>query len=181
MKKLIASGAVVGCLLFGVQAVVAQTADVHGKAASSAQSKSGAKAEANRSVSADPWVGSWKMDVSRSRLHGPAPQEETLVIESVAGGDIKYSLKSVGQDSQYTITYDGKSDSAAPVLVDGKEAGTATYHRVNSRQYSGKSKMSSGLTTTETIELSPNHKQLTVTVHARQAEGEYDETAVYTR
>jgi len=141
-----------------------------------------AKAEHAPAKSApDPWLGTWKMDVSQSKLHGPAPKEETLVIEAVSASRIKYSIKSIGQSSQYTLTYDGKPDSASPVKMDGNPAGTATYHRVTNHEYSGKASMGQSLTTTETIRLSPDKKKTTVKIHAKDDKGEYDEIAVYTR
>jgi hypothetical protein len=130
---------------------------------------------------ADPWLGTWKMDVSQSKLHGPAPKEEILVIEAVSPDHIKYSIKSVGQTSQYTLTYDGKPDSDSPVMMDDNPAGTATYHRVTNHEYSGKARMGKSLTTTETIRLSPDKKKTTVKIHAKDGKGEYDEIAVYTR
>ncbi|HET9790768.1 MAG TPA: hypothetical protein VFR08_05650 [Candidatus Angelobacter sp.] len=132
-------------------------------------------------ASVDPWVGSWKMDAGQSKPHGPAPKEETLVIDSVTGDHIKYSIHSVGETGQYTITYEGKPGTPSPILVDGKESGSAVYHRVTPRKYTGKGAMASGLKTSETITLSPDSRKTTVKVHGKDARGEFDEVMVYTR
>jgi hypothetical protein len=129
----------------------------------------------------DPWVGTRKMDASQSKPNGPAPKEKTLVIDSVIGDHIKYSITSVGENGQFTMTYDGKPDTPSPVLVDGKEAGSAIYHRVSSRKYTGKEPMASGLKVNETITLSADGKKVTTSVHGTDNKGKFDEMMVYTR
>lgn len=179
MKRLMLAPLCAFCLLSAnAKAMVAQDTDVQNKSGNPTGQKNPAD---KKSAASDSWVGSWKMDVKKSKLHGPTPQEETLVIESATASQIKYAITSVGASGQYTITYGGKPDTASPLLIDGKEAGTATYHRINSRQYSGKSSMANGLTTTEMITLSPDHKKTIVKVHAKGKDGEYEEIVVYTR
>jgi hypothetical protein len=141
----------------------------------------GASSDKKPSTAADPWLGTWKMDLSQSKLHGPVPKAETLVIQAVSASRIQYSIKSFGQNGQYTLTYDGKPDSASPVLIDGKPAGTAAYHRDTDHQYSGNAAMGKTLTTVENITLSPDNKKTTVKIHAKDDKGEYDEIAVYMR
>ena len=182
MKKVMPTLFGLFCLVcVNAQLIVAQDKGAQNKPLNSASQKVAATKGDKPSVASDPWEGTWKMDIRQSKLHGPAPKEETLVVESVTASHVKYSIKSVGQNGQYTITYDGKPDSASPVMVDGKEAGTATFHRVTYRQYSGIRVMACGLTTTEIITLSPDHKKTTVKLHAKEQKAEYDETAVYTR
>lgn len=139
------------------------------------------KANTAKPKAASPWVGEWKMDLSQSKIHGTAPRQETLVVDEVSATRIKYSLTTVGETSKYTTDFEGKPDTAGDVLVDGKKAGSATYHRVSAREYTGKSAMGDNLSIDETITLSPNPRKITIKIHTKQPQGEYDETAVYTR
>lgn len=156
-----------------------QPRDAGDKAAAQQPMKAAPKKGEQRSAS--PWIGTWKMDISQSKLHGPAPKEETLTIKAAGTDHIQYSIHSVGQDGQYTLMYDGKPDAPSTVMMDGKPAGSATYHRSTSHEYSGKAAMGKSLTTMETIALSRDNKKVTVKIHAKDDKGAYDEIAVYTR
>jgi riboflavin biosynthesis pyrimidine reductase len=63
--------------------------------------------------SADPVVGTWKLNVSKSKfIPGPAPKQETRVYEAQAGG-IKVTVRTVEADGHTTnvhiaANYDGK-------------------------------------------------------------------------
>jgi hypothetical protein len=139
------------------------------------------KPKAVQNAKLSPWVGTWKMDTAQSKLHGPVPKEETLTIETAGVDHIKYSIHSVGQDSEYTLAYDGKPDTSSAVLMNGQPAGTATYHRVTSQKYTGKAAMGKSLTTDETISLSPDKKKVTVRIQAKSDKEQYEEIAVYTK
>ena len=143
--------------------------------------QSSPKANTDKSKAASPWVGEWKLDLSQSTIHGPAPKQETLVVDEVSAARIKYSITTTGETSKYSTDFEGKPDTAGDVLVDGKKAGSATYHRVSAQEYTGKSTMGDNMGLDETITLSPDHKKITITIHAKGPQGEYDETAVYTR
>src|SRR5690349_9502761 len=44
----------------------------------------------------DPWIGTWKLNVSKSRFSpGPPPKSNTLKIESAAGGSQKHTFDGV--------------------------------------------------------------------------------------
>ena len=139
------------------------------------------KANATKPKAASPWVGEWKMDLSQSKIHGTAPQQETLVVDEVSAARIKYTLTTVGATGKYTTAFEGKPETAGDVLIDGKKAGSATYHRVSAQEYTGKSTMGDSMNITETITLSPSPKKITIKIHSKGPDGEYDETAVYTR
>ncbi len=143
--------------------------------------QSSPKVNTTKSKAANPWVGEWKMDVSQSKLHGTAPQQETLVVDEVSATRIKYSINTVGATGKYTTNFEGKPDTAGDVLVDGKKAGSATYHRVSAQEYTGKTTMGDNMSIDDKITLSPNPKKITIKIHTKEPQGEYDETAVYTR
>lgn len=68
----------------------------------------------------DPAVGSWKLNVTKSRYSpGPAPKSQTITI-TAAGNGIRVSAKGVDGDgkatsTEYTASYDGKD---VPVLFN---------------------------------------------------------------
>jgi hypothetical protein len=183
-KLMIAMSCAVLLLLVLTRPMLAQTAPSHssqGSQSNPASSPSPSRIGHKPSPHGSLWAGTWKMDASQSKPHGPAPKEETLVIGSATGDHIKYSIHSVGENGQYNIVYEGKPDTSSPIMVDGKEAGSAIYHRVTERKYTGKGTMAIGLQTTETITLSPDNRKTTVSVHGKDNKGEYDEIMVYTR
>src|SRR5947208_972314 len=80
-------------------------------------------AQAKKSAPADPWVGSWKLDVSKSKFHNPGPKEETLTVAAASKDAVKYSMK--GTDpagAAYTEAYEGKPDGKPyPLTRNGQE------------------------------------------------------------
>src|SRR5262245_59066701 len=138
--------------------------------------------QAKKQAGGDPWAGNWKLDTAKSKLHPPAPKEESATVDSVSKDSIKYTIKGTNAEGKpYTVTYDGKPGTASPVLVDGKEAGQVTYQMPSSHELTGESKGSDGSSETFKIALSKDSKTTTVQVHHKDAKGEYDETAVYVR
>jgi len=127
----------------------------------------------------DPWVGAWKLDVSKSKLN-EAPKQETMQIESVDQNSIKYSIRGTSAEGQeYSESYDGKPDgNAYPVKVNGKELGKIAFRWQSERMCNGEGKGPGGASLTETATLSDNGK--TITVKSREGKEE-EETAVYTK
>ena len=66
-----------------------------------------------------PWVGLWKLDISKSKLH-EAPKQETMQLDSADRNSIKYSIRGTSDEGkEYIENYDGKLDgNAYPVLVN---------------------------------------------------------------
>src|SRR5262249_25843879 len=62
---------------------------------------------------ADPWAGTWKFDAAKSKLHGPAPKEETVTSQGTGPGRdiVKYSIRGTAADgTPIDESFDGKSD-----------------------------------------------------------------------
>ena len=141
-----------------------------------------ALSQAKKSTSADPWAGTYKLDTAKSKFHNPAPKEETATVDAVTKNSVKYTLKGTDAEGKpYTVTYDGKPGTPAPVMVDGKEMATLTYHMPSTHQLTSEEKGSDGSTSTGKINLSQNNKTVTVQIHHKDAKNEYDETVIYTR
>ncbi len=131
---------------------------------------------------ADPWAGTWKLDTAKSKLHAPAPKEETVTVDSANKNSVKYTIKGTDPEGKpYTVTYDGKVGTPAAELVDGKEAGKLTYQMPSSHEFKSESHSTDGAMGTATITLSRDGKTITVKEHRKDARGEFDQTAVYVR
>jgi hypothetical protein len=126
---------------------------------------------------ANPWVGVWKLDTSRSKL-SEAPKQETMEIDAADKNSIKYSIRGIsGDDKEYAESYDGKpSGNAYPVIVNGKELGKIAFLWQSERVCTAQGKGPGGSSLTETATLSDDGK--TLTIKSREGKEE-EETAVY--
>ena len=128
---------------------------------------------------ANAWVGVWKLDASKSKLH-EAPKQETMQIDAADRNSIKYSIRGISDEGkEYTENYDGKLDgNAYPVLVNGKELGKIAFAWQSERVYTAQGKGLGGSSLAETATLSDDGK--TITIKSREGKEE-EETAVYVK
>jgi hypothetical protein len=140
-------------------------------------------AQAKKATSADPWVGSWKLDVSKSKFHNPGPKEETLTVAAASKDAVKYSMK--GTDpagAAYTEAYEGKPDGKPyPLTRNGQEVAKISYHRNTDHNSTGNATVVDGSTFTENVTLSADGKTITVKQHHKTKDGEYDDVIVFTK
>jgi hypothetical protein len=135
-----------------------------------------------RQPAPDPWAGTWKLDLTKSKLHPPAPKEETVTVDSITTKLIKYTIKGTdAQGKDYTVTYSGKPGAASPEMVDGKEMSKVTYHLPAPHELNAVSRGSDGSTSNIKIILSKDAKTTTLHEHRKDAKGVHDQTAVYVR
>jgi hypothetical protein len=132
---------------------------------------------------ADPWVGTWKLDASQSQFHTPAPRDETVQIESVNQGPIRYTVSGVDADGKPLLeSFDGKSDGQTyPVAVNGYEGARMSFSRVSDREYTGQGNMADGTPITQKITLSPDGKNITIQRQSTSSQGSVSETVVFVR
>ena len=124
------------------------------------------------------WVGTWKLDISHSKLH-EAPKQETIQIAAADPTSIKYTITGTSDDGkQYTESYDGKPDGGSyPVIVDGKELGKIAFRWQSDHVCTAQGAGPGGATLAETATLSDDGK--TITIKSREGKEE-EETAIYT-
>jgi hypothetical protein len=136
-----------------------------------------------KAAKTDPWVGDWKMDVSKSKFPTPGPKEETLTIAAADETAVKYSTKGTGPDgAPYTESYAGKPDGKAyPLIKNGQEVGRISYHRTSDHSSSGTAEMDDGTLMTETITLSKDGKTITINGHIKAGRSELSETIVFNK
>jgi hypothetical protein len=132
---------------------------------------------------ADPWIGTFKLDTAKSKISGPAPKEETVTVDAASKDSIKYTIKGTdAQDKSYTVSYDGKTGTASPQTMDGKEVAQITYQMPSSHEFTSEVKGSDGGSGTAKITLSRDGKTITVREHSKDAKGaSHEQTMVYVR
>ncbi|MBZ5507924.1 MAG: hypothetical protein LAO78_20880 [Acidobacteriia bacterium] len=140
-------------------------------------------AQAKKAAPADPWVGDWKLDVSKSKFHNPGPREETLTVAAANNDAVKYSMK--GTDpagAAYTEAYEGKPDGKPyPLTRNGQEVAKISYHRNTDHNSTGNATVVDGSTFTENVTLSADGKTITVKQHHKTKDSEYDDIIVFTK
>lgn len=131
----------------------------------------------------DPWIGTFKLDASQSQLHGPAPKEETVQIESVDQGPIRYTVSGTDAEGKPLLeSFDGKADGQTyPVAVNGLEGARMSLTRVSDREYTGQGTMADGTPISEKISLSPDGKTITIVRQSTGGKAPFTETVVLVR
>lgn len=140
-------------------------------------------AQDKKAAQADPWVGNWKLDTSKSKFHNPGPKEEILTVDAANNDAVKYSMKGTAPDgSPYTEAYEGKPDGKEyPLTRNGQEVAKISYHRNSDHNSSGKATAADGSTFTEEVTLAKNGKTITDKQHHKTKDGEYDDVIVFTK
>ena len=128
---------------------------------------------ASAAQTADPGLGTWKLNVAKSKYTpGPAPKSLSVTF-SAAGAGIKAVIDGVGPDGtkvhwEYTANLDGK-----PVPVTGNADGDMVMAtRVNPTTIETRYTLKGKPTTTNTRVLSADGKTLTVTTSGVNAQGQ---------
>jgi len=136
-----------------------------------------------KAAGGDPWAGTFKMDLSKSKFSGPAPKEETSTVASATKDSIKYTIAGTdAKGNQYSITFDGKADAPGQQMVNGQAVATITYHMSTPREFTSSAQSSDGSTSTGTVTLSKDGKTITVHEKGKNAQGGVQEDmAVYVR
>ena len=126
-------------------------------------------------------VGTWKLDLAKSKYQeGQAPKSMTVVYEA-AGAGIKVTVDTVPADGPaihyaYSANYDGKD---VPV-VGNPNADMAARTRVDANTTQLVNKKGGNVMSTVTIVTSADGKTLTITTKGKDAKGQnVDSVAVY--
>ena len=123
-------------------------------------------------VAAENWLGTWKLDVSKSRYSAGAPQAQTVKFEATPAG-IKLTADGVNADgkplhSSYTSKFDGKD-----VAWEGNSAAdTAAPKKIDDNNYENTWKKSGKTVIVAKVSVSEDGKTLTVTETGTDAKGQ---------
>jgi len=130
----------------------------------------------------DPQVGTWKLNVAKSKYSpGPVPKSGTTKIEA-AGAGIKIIVDQEFADGtmrhwEVTSNYDGKD---SPVTGNNPDADMVARTRVNANTVQTIAKKAGKVTTTQTSTVSADGKTRTVTTKGVNAAGQtVNNVAVY--
>jgi hypothetical protein len=120
-----------------------------------------------------PALGTWKLNVAKSKYSpGPAPKSVTVTF-SAAGQGVKAAVDGVGPDGskihwEYTATFDGK---AYPV-AGNPDGDMVIAKRVNANTIETSYSLKGKPTNVNTRVLSPDGKMLTITATGTNAQGQ---------
>ena len=124
---------------------------------------------------ADPNIGTWKLNVAKSKFADAsmAPKSAVTKIEAAAGGAVNVTVDNVGTDGRqvhytYTAKYDGKD---YPVKGD-ENRDSISITKKDDYTYTVVSKKAGKVTSTATVTYSKDGKTRTVTVSGTNAQGQ---------
>jgi hypothetical protein len=115
---------------------------------------------------ANPLVGTWKLNVAKSKYTGsPMPKEMTRTVEA-AGDSVKYTYAGTAADGSsvsysFTVKYDGKDypmNGTAPGGVD-----MIAVKRISSNSYEATQKKAGKVVANTKVEVSKDGKVTTIT------------------
>jgi hypothetical protein len=127
----------------------------------------------------NPAIGTWKLNIAKSKFSGTPPKNATLMIEAVGDG-VKTSLDEIDADDsrvgyEYTATFDDGKDyplsgSSRPERLGGAE--TVALRRAGSHAYGGQFKKSGQIVMTNRTVVSKDGKTLTLTANGADSKGQ---------
>jgi len=112
---------------------------------------------------ADPFSGTWVLNLSKSKLPPPLPQRQTSSIEANSKGIRIRELIVNDKGEQMSITVDAKFDGKDYPIIGSPFVDTVAYQRVDSHTLKGIVKKAGQVVTTEQATVSPDGKTLTGT------------------
>jgi hypothetical protein len=132
-------------------------------------------------LAADNWVGSWKLDLAKSKYGATAaPKSQTLKLESTPAGT-KLTSDGVDSDGKPShATWTSKMDGKDVPFEGNPNANTGSPKRVDDNTYTNTWKKGGKVTVTAKVVVAADGKTLTVTQTGKNAKGEaVNITAVY--
>jgi hypothetical protein len=128
--------------------------------------------------SADPWIGSWKLDLAKSTFTpGPGPKSNRVTIETAAGGAQKHTFDGVNAQGQAAHSerlakFDGTDIPLQAVTPASNNSTTNAFRRVGDRSFEVVVKVGGTVTTTNRIVVSADGRTLTQTTTGINAQGQ---------
>jgi hypothetical protein len=124
-------------------------------------------------AAADAAIGTWKLNVAKSKFSpGPPPQSATVTY-AASGGGVKRTGETVNADGtktsfEYTAQYDGKDYP----ITGNANADTVALKQVNDRTVEATLKKSGKVVTNARRVVSADGKTLTLTITGTNAQGQ---------
>jgi hypothetical protein len=128
-----------------------------------------------RAQSADPWLGTWKVDLAKSTYNpGPKPTVPGIVKMEPSAGGFKTTIDATSAQGQpiHTETV-GKFDSKDNPVKGAPVPNTTTaLKRINGRTFEAMGKVDGKPTVTTRVVISADGKILTATQTGKDAQGQ---------
>jgi hypothetical protein len=136
---------------------------------------------ASMALAADNWIGTWKMNVAKSKSSpGPGPKSQTLKFTASPAGTTLNSEAVVADGSVRKGSYTSKFDGKDVPWTGNPDADMAAPMKVDDNNYTNTWKKGGKTTVTAKAVVSADGKTLTVTQTGKTAKGEdVNSTAVY--
>jgi hypothetical protein len=135
----------------------------------------GAVASATVLAQSNPLVGTWKLNVEKSKYSpGPAPKSLTRVV--VADGDgVKYTFEGTAADGtplaySFSVHFDGKDNPVTGAMPGGVDSISAK--RINANTYEATTKKGGKVIGSSKVTVSADGKTTTVDAKGTNAKGE---------
>ena len=125
---------------------------------------------------ADPWVGTWKTNLTKSTFSpGPTPKvAATVTIESAPNGGIKTTIDGADAKGQPTHTVSVSTFDGKDTPVDGAPAlnTTTALKRIDGRTFEAQGKVGGKPTVTTRVVVSADGKTMTATQIGQDIKGQ---------
>jgi hypothetical protein len=127
---------------------------------------------------ADPWLGTWKLNLAKTTYNpGPPPQSSTLTIEAATGGAQKHTFHGVNAQGQPTHServamFDETDVPVQAVQPPSQTVETNSFRRLDSRSFEVVNKRDGRLTGTTRVAVSADGKTMTMTRSGTNAQGQ---------
>jgi hypothetical protein len=135
-----------------------------------------------RVLAQNPLVGTWKLNVAKSKYNpGPAPKSMTRIVEA-DGDKVKYTFEGVAADGSpvsysFTVAYDGKDHPTTGAAPSGADAVSAKQTGSNSTEATFKKAGKPVLIAK--VKVSADGKVTTITQASAPRAGSINNTLVY--
>ena len=130
---------------------------------------------------ADPLVGTWVLNLSKSKYTpGPPPKEQTTIVAAVAQG-VKFSTKGIDSAGKPTMTtYTAKYDGKDSPVTGNPDWDMVSLKRIDTNTVEYTRKKAGKVVQTATSVVSKDGKTRTITTTGVNAQGQkINNTAVY--
>ena len=128
-----------------------------------------------RAQSADPWMGTWKVNLAKSTFSpGPKPTVAGTVKMEPSAGGFKTTLDGPNAQGQPTHTETVGTFDSKDNPVKGAQAPNTTtaYKRIDGRTFEARGKVDGKPTVTTRVAISADGKTLTATQTGKNAQGQ---------
>lgn len=134
--------------------------------------------------SSDPWIGTWKINLAKSKYSSGIPPKSSTVTVVAADGGFKQTIETVpgglgfATRSEVVAKFDGKDTR----VRGNPNVDASAYRRIDARSYEVISKKDGKVTLTSIVTISADGRTRTVTQTGTDARGQkVNNTIVYDR